>query len=221
MSESRRLALLISVTLCLVTIPPRAFAQEGPYPSESGKIEYTVEGVQSGTMIRYWRNWGFERAEFNDLSVSMFGISQVTRTHTITNADTVTSIDLTDNTATQIQNPVSDFYDMSPDELENLNQTMMQNLGGQLTGTEVIAGQECEVWEVASIGGNMCLWSGVELRNSGGLGGISVTMTATLIDTSDPGEEPFTVPAGVTFSTPGAGTPNIPNLEDLLQGLGQ
>ena len=46
-------------------------------------------------------------------------------------------------------------------------------------------------------------------------------MTATSIDTTTPvGDEPFMVPNGVTFNTPGAGTDNVPNLQDLLQGLG-
>ena len=219
MTDKKRLALLISFTLLAATVPPRLFAQGGPYPTESGKVEYAVEGMQSGTMIRYWRQWGFERAEYNDFSLSVFGVSQVTQTHTITNAETVTNIDLTTDTATQIANPVSDFYNMSPDQLDNVNQMMMQNMGGQLVGTEVIAGQECEVWELGATGGDMCLWSGVELRNAAG--GAMLTMTATSIDTTTSvGDEPFTVPDGVTFNTPGAGTDNVPNLQDLLQGLG-
>ena len=221
MTDTKRFALLILFTVCAATIPTRAFAQGGPYPTEFGTIEYMVEGAQNGTMIRYWRNWGLERAESNDLTLSMFGITQVTQTYSITNAETVTTIDLTDNTATQIQNPASNFYDMSPDQMANVNQSMMQAMGAQLVGTDVILGQECEVWELAAIGGDMCLWSGVELRNAGGAAGVMMSMTATSIDTSALGDEPFTVPAGVTFTTGGPGTGNLPSLDDILNSIGQ
>ena len=221
MTDRKCLLGLICLTLLLAIVPTRALAQGGPYPTEFGKIIYMVEGAQSGTMTRYWRNWGLERAETNDLTLSFFGITQVTNTHSITNAETVTNIDLTDNTATQIQNPAADFYNMSPDQMANVNQSMMQAMGGQLIGTEVILGQECDVYEVAAISGEMCLWSGVELRNNGGAAGIMISMTATSIDTNDQGEGPFTVPAGVTFSTPGGGTDNIPSLDDILSGFGQ
>ena len=48
MTDKKRLALLISFTLLVATVPPRLFAQGGPYPTESGKVEYTVGGMQSG-----------------------------------------------------------------------------------------------------------------------------------------------------------------------------
>ncbi len=216
MSELR-LSLAVSASLVASVLISSAEAQEGPYPTETGKIEYEVTGMQSGTMTRYWRQWGLEQAEYNDQTMSMAGITQVTLTHKITNAETVTNIDLTDDTATQIANPMGDFYDMSPDQMDNVNQMMMQNMGGQLTGTDVIAGQECEVWEVGMMGGEMCLWSGVELRNSAG--GM-LTMTAISIDTDTPvGDEHFTVPDNVTFTT-GGGSGPPPNIQDILDGLG-
>ena len=213
-----------SLVTCLVVsvfvVAGSAAADEGPYPTEFGMVEYSVSGMQTGTMTRYWRAWGFEQAEYQDLTLSMSGITQETKSWTITTPETVTNIDQSTNTATQIANPMANAYNMSQDEMDNVNQMMMQNMGGQLTGTEVIAGQECEVWQLTMVGGDVCLWSGVELRNTAG-GGM-MTMTAETIDTSTPVDDVhFTVPDDVTFTTPGAGTGDVPTLEELMQGLGQ
>ncbi|MEM7123987.1 MAG: hypothetical protein AAF563_22110 [Pseudomonadota bacterium] len=197
-----------------------AEAQEGFYPTEYGTVEYSVEGMQSGTTTRYWRDWGREQAEYQDLALSISGITQETKTWTITTPETVTNIDLTTNQGTQIANPMANAYNMSEEELENFNQTMMQNMGGQLVGTDTIAGQDCEVWDLGMTGGSMCVWEGVPLANDAG-GGM-LTMTAVSIDTDTPVDEiHFTVPDDVTFTTPGAGTGDVPSLEDLMQSLGQ
>ncbi len=212
--------LVTYVIVSVLMVVGSAAADDGPYPSEYGMVEYSVSGMQTGTMTRYWRAWGFEQAEYQDLTLSMSGITQQTKSWTITTPETVTNIDQLTNTATQIANPMANAYNMSDAEMDNVNQMMMQNMGGQMVGTEMIAGQECEVWQLAAIGGDVCLWSGVELRNTAG-GGM-MTMTADNIDTTTPIDEAhFTVPDDVTFTTPGAGTGDVPTLEELMQSLGQ
>lgn len=216
-----RFGVVLFSALVVVGMPGgAATAQDGFYPTEYGTVEYTVEGMQTGTMTRYWRDWGREQAEYQDLSLSVSGITQETKSWTITTPETVTNIDLVTNQGTQIANPMANAYDMSEEELEDINQTMMQNMGGQMVGTDTVAGQDCEVWDLDMAGGTMCLWEGVPLSNSAG-GGM-FTMTALSIDTDTAVDDVhFTVPDDVTFTTPGAGTGDVPSLEDLMQGLGQ
>ena len=70
----------------------------------------------------------------------------------------------------------------------DINDQMMKDMGGVKTGTEVLFGKTCDVWEVKQMGIKYWLWNGITLRNLTKIAGLSSEMTVTKL------EENFKVP---------------------------
>ncbi len=184
------------------------------YQVEEGMIEYTVSGVQSGSETLYWRDWGRQEAKYTDTSLSMMGMTQTTKTWSIITPETIITIDQKTNTATSMANPAADMFEgMTEDELENMGEQMMQQMGGTQEGADTIAGQTCDIWKIPMGNAETCLWNGLPLSNKAGMAGMNMSTVATAIDTStSPGGEHFTVPDGVSVTDIGS----IPGLDGFM-----
>lgn len=194
------------------------------YQVRQGMIEYAVSGMQSGTETLYWRDWGREEAKYTNTSLSMMGMTQTTKTWTITTPDTIIAIDQVANTATSMVNPAKAMMEnMTEEQLVDMGEQMMQQMGGRQEGTDNVAGQDCDVWKIPMGNAQTCLWNGLTLSNTADMGGMSMSTMATTIDTSaSVSDEHFTVPEGINVtdigSIPGlGGFTGIPGMADNPQ----
>lgn len=79
------------------------------HPLEKGCVTYEMSGqMQSGSVTRCHRNYGYESYEIQNVTISMAGFSQTQTSHTITIGDTIYAIDLAAKTATKTKNPMYD-----------------------------------------------------------------------------------------------------------------
>ena len=126
------------------------------HPVEKACITYELNGqMQSGTVTRCHRDFGYESYEIQQVSIGFGGFSQTQSTHTITIGDTIYAIDLQSNTATQTINPM---YAGMVDSLENaspeeLGTAFLAAMDMSPTGaTQTVAGEDCSVYSSSMMG---------------------------------------------------------------------
>ena len=187
------------------------------HPVEKACITYQLNGqMQSGTVTKCHRDYGYEAFEIQDIQIGMGSFSQSQKSHTITIGDTIYSIDLAANTATQTTNPmyqglVNSLQNSSP---EDMGQAFLSAMNMSPTGqTKTVAGEECSVYS-SQMMGTACFtsdWLLVE-QDVMGMGQI-----ATSLDRSSGGADAnYTLYQTVTVSD-GPDLSNLPGgLADIL-----
>jgi hypothetical protein len=172
------------------------------YKVESGIVEFTMTGTQKGTVILYFDKWGMRESKFSDLDLSMMGIDRKTNSLNIMDSEWMYSIDLETKEGTKLQN--SFFQNLieqsKEDNLTDLGEQMMKNMGGEKIGTEEICGKMCDVWDIPRMQTKSWVWNGISLKIKTNMQGMESTTIATSlkVDVKIP-DEKFQVPEGVTI----------------------
>jgi len=177
------------------------------YGIESFTIVHKHEGMQTGTVTEHVRDWGNERVEIKKLEMKMGPISQKENKRVITKGESITTIDLETNTATQIKNPM---YAAMTSQIQGDNDAidfgkkMLTAMGGKETGkTASYGGESCNMWEMAQMMQKMCMTDDgltVFLENTM----VNMKDTAVEVRKGDPGPpEAYEVPAGMAIKEMG------------------
>lgn len=167
---------------------------KGPLDVESGMVEYQLEGMTTGTITRYWRNYGAESAEYHDTSMNMMGFVQEDKKWIIMTPDTVYTIDRAAGTAMKAVNPASSMMgNMDRSQAQAFGKEMLKQMG-QRDGEMEIAGKDCERWVMKQMGSEICIWKGVDLYSSSNMAGMGMKRTAVKLDTGSVDEKHFEVP---------------------------
>ena len=167
---------------------------EGALDIAEGMIEYELGGMQSGTVRKYWRRHGLEIAEYHDVSTNIMGMVQTEKKWTIVRPDGIYNIDQASHSATKADNPGAKMVaGMDREQIQAIGKDMLEQMG-QRAGTREIAGETCELWKMEGMGAETCLWKGLELYTSGGMGGMVVTKTAVKVNTGSVDNVHFEVP---------------------------
>lgn len=177
---------------------------DGPkrYPKvKSGIIKYNVTGMNEGTEVVYFDNWGEREARYSNTSINMMGVIRKNNTLTIMtdNGKWIYNIDLDKKTGTKMKNPTFDkLAGKSEKELEDLTEKMLGKMGAKKTGTEKVAGKTCDVWESQSVKTKTCIWNDITLKSEAGIGKMSMNLVATEVKegVSIP-DEKFQIPSDV------------------------
>ncbi len=140
------------------------------HPLEAACVEYEVSGdLQTGTVTKCHRDYGYEQYEIQMLTMSIAGMSQSTSQHNITIGDTIYAFDLSTNTGTKTINPmyediVASMQNTSPEEM---GKSMVAAMGFAPTGeTETVAGETCDVYASPQLGSTCLTAGGLVLRQS-------------------------------------------------------
>ncbi|HWN10146.1 MAG TPA: hypothetical protein VNO50_12920 [Pyrinomonadaceae bacterium] len=153
------------------------------YLVESGIIEFEMSGPQSGKETIYFDKWGWREARYTNSELSIAGITRKENKLSIMDGDWVYNIDLERRTGTKVKNTLlPQFIDGAKKKGQNmteLGEEMLANMGGQKVGTEQVAGKTCDVWETKSLGSKSCVWQGVTLKTQVNMAGMQITSTAT------------------------------------------
>lgn len=120
------------------------FALDNPWeknlPFEHAIIDYKISGTMNGEKTTYVKDYGRTTAEYSNMSIKMFGMTQETKDVAITTPDWVYNIDLVQNTGTKQANPtkflIQDFNKLSKDQQEKV----IEN--AQKPGISTIAGMD-------------------------------------------------------------------------------
>lgn len=139
---------LLVVALCVGCGSVHAGKTTRLHPLKQYRIEYQQSGTMSGTVIQACRNWCNEQVEITDATMSMMGITQKSKTRTVTVRDKVYSVDLTTGRATVTKNPmyerIAQQMREAGDDPEKVTQSWLDAMGFKSTGkTRNIAGETC------------------------------------------------------------------------------
>ena len=170
------------------------------YKIESGIVEFTLTGTQAGSVILYFDSWGMRESKFSDLELSMMGIKRKTNSVNIMDSEWLYNIDLDTREGTKMQN--SFFMNLikqsKEDNLADLGEDMIKNMGGEKTGTEEICGKMCDVWDIQRMQTKTWVWNGISLKIEVKMRGMESTTIATSVkDNVKIPDEKFQVPADV------------------------
>lgn len=176
---------------------------KGPLDVRQGMVEYRLEGMQTGTITKYWRNYGAETAEYHDTSMNMMGFVQADKKWIIVTPDTVYTIDQAAGTATKAVNPGKAMMgDMNRDQMQAFGKEMLQQMG-QRDGEMDVAGETCEKWTMTQMGSEVCLWKGIDLYTASNMAGMSMSRTAVQLDTGKVDGKHFVVPDNIQVTDVG------------------
>jgi hypothetical protein len=168
-----------------------AFADDTPrlHPLEAACVHYDMTGeMQTGTLTRCHRNYGYEQYEIQHHTITVAGFSQTTNQHSITIGDTIYAIDLDANTGTETKNPLYEgiaarMQDMSPEEM---SASFIAAMGFAPTGEmKTIAGETCEIYASPQIGSTCLMTNGLTLEQSI----MGVGQIATAVSIGDGGDD--------------------------------
>lgn len=186
------------------------------YKQKQGTIEYKISGQQTGTETLYFSDYGNKEAKYTNTTLRLSGISVDTNQMTLLDGADIITVNFDTNTGTRIKNPIYDDLQeaakQSNSDLTDIGKEMLKNSGGVYVGTDTVAGQECEVWEVKDLNTTTCVWDGIALRTESDIAGVKLLYEAISVS-SDVDESKFELPDGVNIV-------DGPNLDDL-KGFGE
>ncbi|MEM7161653.1 MAG: hypothetical protein AAF487_04355 [Bacteroidota bacterium] len=149
------------------------------FSSESGYISYELKGMQKGTEILYWDDWGNKQRKETEVKIEMMGFSQTQNSITLTLGDIVYAIDEEKNTATKMKN---DFLgDASNQEKREFGYRFMEEMGGKKVGEEQLLGKTCEKWTIPDMYSTVYYWKTYLMKSETDMMGMKQIVTATEI----------------------------------------
>ena len=196
-------------------------------PVRQACITYEMTGqLQSGTTIRCHRKHGYESYEIQDTTIGFAGVTQQQNTHNITIGDTIYMINLTDNSATKMLNPMYESVVKSVTEggSENAGQAFLTAMGFAPTSeSKTIAGEKCDVYD-SSMAGQACFTSDYLMLEMTIMG---MGQIATEIDRSSGGPdenyslfEGMEITDGPDLATLMGDMPEIEEMGELMEQIG-
>lgn len=149
------------------------------YGIEKACIEYEIKGMQNGTEILYFDNWGAREAKFTHIEIKVGPISQKTNTVTYLEGTMTYTVDLDKNTGTKAENPM--LQALEGEDVAEVGEQMLKNMGGKKIGKEKFLGKTCDVWEIKNLRSKSWVWKGITLKNETNMMGMKVSIKATKI----------------------------------------
>ncbi|MCK5906469.1 MAG: hypothetical protein KAG37_02710 [Flavobacteriales bacterium] len=176
-------------------------AQNGNYkvfPFKSGIVKYTLDGNSKGTHTKYFDDYGYKQADYNETETTVFGFTNKEKSGTILIGPKVYAINYKTETVSVGVNPAYESYANSNGaNYDKLGRDAMASLGFSNTNkTEQIAGKKCEIWKGSL--GIIWVWKGLALKSETTVLGISIIETAisVKVNISIP-ESRFEIPEGI------------------------
>jgi len=175
------------------------------YGVESGMVKYELSGSQTGTKTIYWDNWGMREATYKESSITAAGVTIDSNEVSVMDGEWIYNFDPEEKTGTKITNSLlqSIASNTGNDDLGEVGLQILEATGAKKTGTENVAGKTCDVYTVASLGTETCVWNAVTLKTNSELAGISISEVATEVSTGSVPADVFEIPSDISFTDVG------------------
>lgn len=186
------------------------------YAIKSAIVEYQLTGMQTGTSITYFDNYGMQEATYEKALVDVFGVKQETETANYLNGYWQYNIDLLTNSGTKTKNTfLESLVENSDGDLEEPGLEMFRSMGGKMTGTEELLGKSCNVWELESMGTKVWVWKNIPLKSETEMMGLTILRTAIRLEENiDIPQEMLKIPDNIEFTEF-----DINTLNNLMPGI--
>ncbi len=164
------------------------------YVVESGIIEFVIKGDLIGTQTIYFDNWGANETQIQEYYID----GDTTITTTIYKLDKSFIIDNNSKIGIETINPFLNIFKLnkSDEELLAHGKDMMIKNGGRIVGKKIIAGLECDEWELLGI--KTWVWQTFTLKTLGNITGVNMDIEATKFKQNiELPENIFEIPEGI------------------------
>lgn len=134
---------------------------------ESGIVEYKISGSQIGDKTLYFKDWGRKQAEFSVSTIKVGKYSKNTNLLKITNGNWQYIINLEAKNGTKKENPVLEKMIEFRDQISfgEFGEQLALINGGIETGSDVVIGKKCRVFEFKSKNSKLWLWNWLMLKS--------------------------------------------------------
>ena len=161
-----------------VTIKDQTF-----FGIESGIVEYEISGSQTGDKTLYFKDWGRKQAEFSVSTIKVGKYSKDSNLLTLKSGNWEYIINLDSKTGTKRENPILEKLREFSDLISNgeFGEQLALINGGIETGSDVVIGKKCRVFEFKSKNSKLWLWNWLMLKSETLSGKVKINILATSI----------------------------------------
>lgn len=178
----------------------RLLAADEPhfYQMESGIVEFTVTGAQTGKETLYFDQWGLRQARHTRSETPTRGVSNIV---TLTLRDWTYIIDPEKNLGQKEQDQVlKDLLENAAGSDADLAASWLTRKGWEKIDEGIILERPCTVWHLKDPGIKLWIWKGIPLRIQASSEGGDIVMTAVKIEENAAlPENIFIIPGTIRF----------------------
>ena len=178
------------------------------YVVESAKIDYEIKGSGKAMGMLEVKTIGKKRLIFNQFGANELieenkiekrihsGQTDTIKTHKLDyiKGATIYSVDFKKKKIMRMKNPSLAMAGLmgGGKNVAEVGEVMLKKMGGKKIGTDKVAGQSCDVWEV--MGAKQCLYKGIPLKIETDVMGIKSIEIATKVEFGAVTKNDFTLP---------------------------
>jgi hypothetical protein len=150
---------------------------------ESGIVEYEISGSQYGNKTLYFKDWGRKQAELSVSTIKVGKYSKHTNLLRLKNGNWQHIINLESKTGTKRENPILEKLREFKDQISygEFGEQLALIDGGIETGSDLIKGKKCRVFEFKSKNSKLWLWNWLILKSETLSGKVKINVQATSI----------------------------------------
>lgn len=147
---------------------------------ESGIVEYEISGPQRGDKTLYFKDWGRKQAEFSESTIKIGKYSKRANLLKIDTGNWEYILNLDSKTGTKRENPVLEKMIEFRDQISygEFGEQLALINGGIETGSDIIMGKNCRVFEFKSKNLKLWLWNWIILKSETLTGNIKIDLQA-------------------------------------------
>ena len=204
------------LSLCIVLLfATSAGAVENPWdmklPFKSAMVEYELTGTMTGDKTIYVKDYGKTRAEYNNTTMKMMGMTQLQKEVIITTPDWEYTIDLMENTGTKQANlnkfMTQEFNKLSKSDqrkvVENAEKFGIATVDGMEGRVEKnaskILGYTCDKVSMTGVVAHTITGTDLPLKTTGDIMGMKINQVATKVMKGDVHPSKFALPTNIEF----------------------
>ena len=156
---------IASLCLVLIVLSGNSYAQKyRKYYQKSGKLVQNITGNSKGTLTVYWDDYGYKEVKIEKTVTKMFGVTNKSHKTNLMIGSVMYEWEEDDDKVTKMTNDIAATWEKgnyTAKQVEAMSIATLKQLGYKKTGTEVILGKTCDVWEGI---GKSWAWKNLNLK---------------------------------------------------------
>jgi hypothetical protein len=216
---------LLVLIIALLTINAANAQKYKKYYQKSGKLVQNITGNSKGTCTTYWDDYGYKEVKIENTVTKMFGITSEDKKTTLMIGSKLYTWSKNDDKVTKMTNDIAQTWEQknySAEQVGAMSEATLKQLGYKKTGTEVLLGKTCDVWEGI---GKSWAWKNLNLKAVVKMMGVSITYEPVLLDVeSNVPSSVFELPEGKKIvnaedQIPDDGSEDSKNAKKMMKSL--
>ena len=182
----------VSLSFILIILSGSVYAQKfRKYYHENGKMVQKITGNSKGTLTTYWDDYGYKEVKIEKTITKVFGMSTETNKTTLMLGSVLYEWEENGDEVTKMTNDIAKTWEdgnYTAKQVEDMSIATLEQLGYTKTGTEVVLGKTCHVWEGI---GKSWAWKNLNLKAVVKVMGIAITFEPVSLSLAE--DVPFTL----------------------------